>query len=99
LVLSGSQVEKPQSLAAKQVLVWVQEYQCRIEQARLNHQLIKAQQYPDEAEEGQGEHEIPDANSNLDQRHLSELAQQVVHMVQACNEENKFLEEEFESVE
>jgi hypothetical protein len=59
---------------------------------------MKAIEYPEEAEEGQGELEMPDANSSLVQRQLSELAQQVVHIVQACNEEKEILEDEFESV-
>ena len=59
---------------------------------------MKALEYPEEAEEGQGELEMTDANSNLVQRQLSELTQQVVRIVQACNKEKEILEDEFESV-
>jgi deoxyribose-phosphate aldolase len=59
---------------------------------------MKAIEYPQEAEEGQGELKMPYANSNLVQKQLSELTQQVVHIVQACNEEKEILEDEFESV-
>jgi SMC interacting uncharacterized protein involved in chromosome segregation len=59
---------------------------------------MRAIEYPEQAEEGQGELEMPDASSNLVQKQLSELAQQVVHIVQACNEEKELLEDEFESV-
>jgi len=58
---------------------------------------MKALEYPEEAEEGQGELEMTNANSNVVQKHLSELAQQVVHIVQACNEEQELLEDEFDS--
>jgi hypothetical protein len=98
LAPSGSRVEKPQSPVAREIPGWVQEYQRRIEQARLEHQQMKAIEYPKEAEEGQGELEMPDVNSDLVQKQLSELAQQVVHIVQACNEETEILEDEFESV-
>jgi hypothetical protein len=76
----------------------VQDYQRWKEQARLDHQQLKAIEFPEEAEEGQGELEMPNANSNLVQKQLSELAQQVVHIVQACNEEKEIREDEFESV-
>jgi len=59
---------------------------------------MKAIEFPGEAEECHGELKIPDANSNLIQRQLSELAQEVVHIVQACNEEIEMLRDEFESV-
>jgi len=98
LAPSGSQGEKPRSLAAREIATWVQEYPRRTEQAWLEHQQIKALEYPEEAVEGQGELEMPDVNSNLVQRQLLQLAQQAVHIVQACNEENEILEDEFESV-
>jgi predicted nucleic acid-binding Zn-ribbon protein len=88
----------PRSPAAKEIPIWVQDYQRRIEQARLEHQQMKPIEYPQEAEEGQGEFEMPDANSNLVQKQLSEHAQQVVHIVHAGNEEKEILEDEFESV-
>jgi len=55
-------------------------------------------EYPEEAE-CQGELKMPDANSNLVQKQLSELAQQVVYIVQACNEEEEIVKDKFESVQ
>lgn len=55
-------------------------------------------EYPEGAEEGLGELQIPDANSKLVQKEMSELAQQVMHIGQACNEEKELLENEFELV-
>jgi hypothetical protein len=98
LAPSRSGVEKPRSPAARENPIWVQNYQRQIEHARLEHQQMKAIEYPVEAEEGQGELEMPDANSNVVQKQLSELPQQVVHIVQACNEEKDILEDESESV-
>jgi len=37
-------------------------------------------------------------NTDLVQKRLSELAQQIVHVIEACNEEKDVLEEEFDSV-
>jgi hypothetical protein len=64
----------------------------------LDHQQMKAIEYPEHAAEGQGELEMPDENSKLVQKQLSELVQQAVHIVKACNEEKEILEDEFESV-
>jgi hypothetical protein len=73
----------------------VQGYQCRIEQARLQYHQTKSSEYTQEADEGQGEIEMLDANFNLVQNQLSELRQQVVHIVQACNEEKEILQDKF----
>jgi hypothetical protein len=59
---------------------------------------MKAIEYPEEAAEGQGELEMTEVNFNLIHRQLSELAPQVVHVVQAGNEDKELLEDEFESV-
>jgi hypothetical protein len=99
LALSGSRAEKLQSPAATEIPVWVQDYQKRMEQARLEYQQLKAIEFPDEAEHGQGELHMADANSNLVQKQLSELAQQVVNIMQACKEEKEVLEDEFESLQ
>jgi len=53
---------------------------------------------PDEAEEDQGEVVMVEANSDLVQNQLSELAQQVLHVIQACKEEKEIIEDDFESV-
>jgi hypothetical protein len=98
LVPCGSRVEKPWSPAAREIPAWVLDYQRRAEQARLQHIHMKVIEYPEETQDSQGELEMPDANSNLVQKQLSELMQQVVYIVQACNEEKELLEAEFESV-
>jgi len=59
---------------------------------------MKAIEYPEGAELGRGELAMPDASSSLVQKQLSELAQQVVQILQACNEGKEVLEDEFESV-
>jgi len=98
LAPSGSRVEKPRSPAARETPVWVQNYQRSIEQARLEYQQMRAIEAPEEAELGQGDFEMQDASSNLVQKQLLEPAQQVVHIIQACNEEKEVLEAEFDLV-
>ena len=85
-------------MAAKEIPVWVLEYQNRIELARLEYQQMKIIEAPEEAELGHGELEMPNVNSGLVQKQLSELAQPVVHIIQACNEEKEVLDDECESV-
>jgi len=60
--------------------------------------LLKEQEEPEEALEGQGEIQMSEANSDLVQEQLSELAQQIVHVIEACNEEKDILKEDFDSV-
>jgi len=60
--------------------------------------LIKEQAEPEEAPEGQGEVEMLKLNTDLVQEQLSELAQQIVHVIEACDEEKDILEEECDSV-
>jgi len=60
--------------------------------------LIKSQEEPDEAPSCQGEVERSEGNTDLVQKQLSELTQQTVHVIQACNEEKDLLEEDFDSV-
>jgi len=57
--------------------------------------LLKYHEEPEEAESGQGEITMRDPDSNLVQHQLSELTQQVVNVIQACNEEKDILEGEF----
>jgi len=59
---------------------------------------MKAIEFPEDAEQGQGKLDMRDANSDLIQRQLSELVLHVVHTIQACNEAKEVLEDEFESV-
>jgi len=98
LAPSGSRVEKPGSPLAKLIPPLLHQSQRRIEEARLDHQQMNVLEYPEGAEEGLGELQIPDANSKLVQKEMSELAQQVMHIGQACNEEKELLENEFELV-
>jgi len=60
--------------------------------------LLKEQEEPEEASEGQGEIQMSEANPDLVQEQLSELAQQIVHVIEACNEEKDILKEDFDSV-
>ena len=60
--------------------------------------LLKEQEEPKAAEEGQREVEMLEASPSLVQRQLLELAQQIVHVIDACNEEKEVLEEECDSV-
>jgi len=69
-----------------------------MEHARREYLLLKSQEEPDETRSGQGEVVMTEANTNLVQKQLSELAQQTVHVIQACNEEKDVLEEEFDSL-
>jgi len=98
LAPSSSRVEKPRSPAARQIPEWCLEYQKRIEDARREYLLIKEQAEPEEALEGQGEIDMLEPNTNLVQEQLSELAQQIVHVIEACNLEKDVLKEEFDSV-
>jgi len=98
LAPSSSRVEKPQSPVAKPIPKWCLGYQRRIEAARKDYLLIKEQAEPEEALEGQGEIEMLDQNSDLVQEQLSELAQHILHVIEACNQEKDTLEEEFDSV-
>jgi hypothetical protein len=70
----------------------------RIEDTRRDYLLLKEQEVPEEAPEGQGEIQIMEASSDLVQKQLSELAQQIVHVIEACNEEKVVLKEDFDSV-
>jgi len=60
--------------------------------------LLKSQGGPNKAPSRQGEAAIPEANTDLVQRQLSELAQQIVPVILACNKKKDFLEEEFDSL-
>jgi len=94
----NSRVEKPQSPAQREIPVWVQNYQNCLEEARREYLLLKNHEEPEEAEEGQGELVMSEASTDLVQNQLSELAQQVMHIIQACNEEKEIIEDDFESV-
>ena len=98
LAPSSSRVEKPRSPAPKPVPEWWLRYQRRIEAARRDYLLKKEQAEPEEALEGQGEVEMLEPNTDLVQEQLSELAQQIVHVIEACNQEKDLSAEEFDLV-
>ena len=98
LAPSTSRVEKTRSPTQRPVPGWCLEYQKRIEDARRDYLRLKEQEEPEEAPEGQGEVEMLESNTNLVQEQLSELAQQIVHVIEACNEEKDLLKEDFDSV-
>jgi hypothetical protein len=98
LAPSSSGVVKPRSPAARPIPEWCLEYQRRIEAAQRDYLLLKEQEEPEEALEGQGEIQMSEENPDLVQTQLSELAQQIVHVIEACNEEKDILEADFDSV-
>ena len=87
LAPSGSRVEKPRSPAARTIPGWCLEYQRRIEAARRDYLLLKEQEEQEEALEGQGEIQMSEVNPDLVQKQLSELTQQIVHVIEACNKQ------------
>jgi hypothetical protein len=91
LALSSWRVEIPRSPAARPILQWYLEYQRRIEAARRDYLQLKEQEEPDEALEGQGEIQMTEANSDLVQKQLSERTQQIVRVMEACNEEKDII--------
>ena len=60
--------------------------------------LLKEQEEPEEALEGQGEVQMLETSPDLVQEQLSELAQQIAHVIEACNEEKDLIKEDFVSV-
>jgi hypothetical protein len=97
LAPSGSRIEKPRSPAGRAIPARFQEHQRRIEAGRREYLLLKSQEGPEEAESGQVEVEMTAANTDLVRNYLSELAQHIVHVIAACNEEKHILEEDFDS--
>ena len=81
----SSRIEKPRSPAQPEFPQWVQNCQNRLEEARREYLLLKTHEEPEQAEEGQGEVVMLEASTDLVQNRLSELAQQVMHVIQACN--------------
>jgi hypothetical protein len=95
---SSSRIEKPRSPAAKAIPEWCQEYQRTIEAAQRDYLLLEEPEEAKEAESGQSKVEMREPDNDLVQKQLSELAQQVVHVIQACNEEKDILEDEFDKL-
>jgi len=94
----SSRIEKPRSPPQREIPVWVQNYQNHLEEARREYLLLKNHEDPDKAEEGQGEVVMAKVSTDLVQNQLSELAQQVMHVIQECNEETEIIDGDFESV-
>jgi len=84
------------SPAAHQTPAWCHSYQRTLEAAREQIRLIKEAAEPEEAELGIGEVSMPEADPV--QGRLEQISQQMMHVVQACNEEKEIIEEEFLSV-
>ena len=93
-----SGIETARSPTTRTIPEWCLGYQRRIEAARRDYLLLKEQEEPDEALEGQGEVEITEANTDLVQKQLLKLAQQIFHVIEAYNDEKNLLEEDFQSV-
>jgi len=91
-------IEKPRSPAGRAIPEWCQGYQRRIEAARREYLLLKSEKEPVEVPSGQGEIKMSEANNNLVQKQLSPLDQQIVHVIQPCNEEKDVQEEVFDSL-
>jgi hypothetical protein len=98
LAPSSTRIEIPQSPGARPIPEWCLEYQRRIEAARKDYLLLYDQAEPKEAAAGQGEVEMTEVCTDFMQKQLLELAQRIVHVIEACNEENEVPEEEFNSV-
>jgi len=103
--LSGSSVQKlsriekrssDKSPAAREIPVCCQQYQQRLDAAAEQVRLIRENGEPQEAEQGLGEVEMREQDSV--QTKLQELTQQMVHVVQACNEEKGLIEDEIIAV-
>jgi hypothetical protein len=73
-----------------------QKYQQRLEAAAEEIRLIKENGEPEEAIQGPGE--VAMAKSDPVRTKLQELTQQMVHVVQACNDEKGLIEDEFVAV-
>ena len=58
---------------------------------------MKEQEELNKAASGQGKGEMRQADSDVVQQQLSDLAQLVIHVIQALKEEKDVLEEQFES--
>jgi len=67
-------------------------HQRRIEAARREYLVLKHQEEPVEAPEGQGEIEMSKTKPDLVQRQLSELSQLIVNVIEACNDNKEVLE-------
>jgi hypothetical protein len=98
LAPSSLRIEKLRSPVASVTPAWCLEYQRTIEAAQKDYLLPKEQEEPKEAEEGQEVVVMTEANTDLVPKQLLELAQQIVHVIEACNEEKEVLKEELDSV-
>jgi hypothetical protein len=103
--LSGSSVLKPsrvekrssdKSPVAQEIPAWCRQYQCRLEPAAEQVWLIRENGEPDEAKQGLGEVEMQEQDQVRTK--LQEITQQMLHVVQACNEKKGLIEDEFLAV-
>jgi len=84
------------SPAVRALPEWCQKYQQRLEAAAEEIRLTKEHGEPEEPIPGLGEVEM--AESDPVRTKLQELTQQMIHVVQACNEEKGLIEDEFVAV-
>jgi len=98
-VLKPSSVEKrssDKSPGAQEIPAWCSQYKVRLEPAAEQVALIRENRGPEIAEQGLGEVDM--RAQDPVQTKLQELTQQMVHVVQACNEEKGLIEDEFFAV-
>jgi len=84
------------SPVAQGIPAWCQAQQRRLEAAREQLRQIKEAGEPDKAVQGIREVSMQEADSV--QGKLEQISQQMMNVVQACNEENGIIEDEFLSV-
>jgi len=81
---------------SRDVPSWCQNYQSRLLEAQNQYQLLKEQEELDEAELGIEEVAMRDQPRDVVQEQLARLAQQLMHIVEACNTENGTIMDRFE---
>jgi len=86
-------IEKPRSPVGMTIPEWCQGNQRRIEAAQREYLVLKSHEEPEEALNSQGDVEMSEPSNNLVEKQVSELAQHMVHLIQACSEEKDVLEE------
>jgi len=80
----------------KEVLVWRQAYQKRLEQVAQGLRQIREAGEPEEAEQGIGD--ITMCETHQVQSQLEQSTQHMMHAVKACKKEKEIIEDKFVSV-
>jgi outer membrane protein TolC len=81
---------------SQEIPAWCRQYQLRLEAAAQQVRLIRQSGDREEAKQAVGEVEMWDQDQV--QSKLQELTQQMVHVVQSCNEEKGLMEDEYLAV-